>query len=127
MSPSKSLACDQQCSPPRRQRLLKEGQRGRELKIDEESTDLELRSDRYMFQAIPQDDWNGTRYWIGINLKLIPWIKGQTFQLAMSAAIEFFKASAHSLWLVDDTDARGIDEGCRTKITGQLSGRGLKR
>lgn len=42
--------------------------------------------DKYKVQAIPHVDWNGTRYWIGMSLKLIVWIKGHTFQFAISAA-----------------------------------------
>lgn len=49
-------------------------------------THLALSSDRYSVQAIPHVDWKGTRYWIGMSLKLTAWIRGQTFQLARRAA-----------------------------------------
>lgn len=40
---------------------------------------------RYNVQAIPQVLWKGTLYWIGMSLKLIPWMMGQIFQLARMA------------------------------------------
>lgn len=47
---------------------------------------LALSRDRYKVQAIPQVDWKGTRYWIGMRVKLTAWIAGHTFQLASRAA-----------------------------------------
>jgi hypothetical protein len=41
---------------------------------------------RYSVQAIPQVDWNGTRYCSGMSLKFTVWIRGHTFQLATIAA-----------------------------------------
>jgi hypothetical protein len=52
----------------------------------EEYTHLELSKLRYNVQNTPHVCENGTRYGRGMNLKLMSWARGQTFQLATIAS-----------------------------------------
>lgn len=48
---------------------------------------LEFKMDRYNVQKTPHEDWNGTRYAKGMNLKLITCASGHTCQLVISAGL----------------------------------------
>lgn len=76
------LVREQAKKGPRSKQAIKEEEK---KKQSERKTYLAFNKLKYNVHAIPQVLWKGTLYWIGMSLKLIPWMAGQIFQLARMA------------------------------------------
>lgn len=79
------LVREQAKKGPKRVIKASDQRRRRKKKQSERTTYLAFNKLKYNVHAIPQVLWKGTLYWIGMSLKLIPWMAGQIFQLARMA------------------------------------------